>query len=113
MLWLAVKAITAPVLKHTDSQVGESNQDGSTKTTEHSNHASSVLRGLICPECLGTDQVTGRVSDVDDSEDNCLLGSSSSVGLREGDKDNIRGYNVSVCCPSRSEERVTYASKGT
>jgi hypothetical protein len=86
---LTIASIASGVLPLANSQVGESNDDRGTEAAQHSNDASGVCRGLIRAEGLRTNQVAGRVTNVDDSKDDSLLSSAAGVGLGEGDEDDI------------------------
>lgn len=90
---LSVGPVTPPVLEEGHGQVSEGQKNGGAETAHHSDDSSRVLRCLVFPECLGTDEIASGIADVDDGEGDGLLGSSGGIGLRQRDEDNVRGWS--------------------
>ena len=89
-LRLAVVAVTPAILKHAHSKIRERDENRRTETRQHRDDTARVCGSLFGAECLGTDQVASRVSNVDNGEDDGLFGTTGGIGLRQRDENDVR-----------------------
>lgn len=83
------------VLKHAKPPVRTDQANADAVTDYHGNHAPRIFWRLVGSESLWPDQIAYSVANVQNCENDRLLGTSRCVGLSEADPDNV-GAKVCV-----------------
>jgi hypothetical protein len=70
------------VLNHANRPINSHETDTYTIAHQHSNHSSCILRRLVLPERLRSNEIANSIANVQDGELNVLFGVSGCVSLR-------------------------------